>query len=246
LGVWKSTNGGLDWVQLFPQGSQFANLVTYNFAASITMDPDDHRHLVVAPHGNCAAPYDPICQAESFDAGGTWSFVRIPGNGWEEQAGPYLLNRTTVLQATLFSGIFLTQDNGAHWIQVNPQGVSGATGGEYTHRPFRKASDGYYYVPSFNQAGVLRSTDAVSWQFFPLSGMSYPCGFAIGDGHLYVGELFSTDFRVASLSNPSVWTAMPAPSRNPGSVSMEYDETHHILYSSSFTSVTGIWRMRTQ
>ena len=68
-GLWKSSNAGVDWEQLFPDGSEVQKTVEYNFFDSVTIDPTNHNHLVAGTHANCKAPYDPVCQAESTDGG---------------------------------------------------------------------------------------------------------------------------------------------------------------------------------
>jgi hypothetical protein len=60
-GVWKSMNGGVDWVDLIPSTSPNGQIVQYNTFDSVSMDPDDHRHLVVGTHYGCNPPYAAIC-----------------------------------------------------------------------------------------------------------------------------------------------------------------------------------------
>ena len=76
------------------------------------------------------------------------------------------------------------------------------------------------------------------------SPMSF--ALAIGDGQLYVCPEFNASFRTASLADPTSWTALPSPTMrapNWGSAFLDYDEAHHILYSSSFQG--GLFRMVT-
>jgi photosystem II stability/assembly factor-like uncharacterized protein len=249
-GLWKSTNGGVDWVQLFPPDSEFAKTVPYNWVGSVSMDPRDHLHLVVGTHDNCNPPYDPACQAETRDGGATWHIVKVPGKSWSEQAGPYVLNDTSWLFTVLFDGMYLTTDNGATFKQVAPAGVVGATGGEFTHRPYAAASDNNYYMPTIN-SGILKSVDgAKSWSVIPNSGTGYQLGFALGSTHLYSGDFNNGTYQMGALPGADSWSPLPAPpprrtsSRMTGSESMEYDESHHILYSANFDG--GVWRMVTQ
>ena len=141
--LWKSTDGGVSFTPLLPDGD-FAKSFAGNFVASVTIDPTDHLHLVIAPHGGCAGAYAPICNAESKDGGATWRIVKVPGDGWGEATGPYLLNGTSWISTT--GGLWLTKDNGASWKNVKPSNINYITGGEFTHRPFRKSPLGNYYL----------------------------------------------------------------------------------------------------
>jgi hypothetical protein len=257
-GLWKSTNGGVDWTQLLVPGGEVANAApagpgnpTVAAIGSISMDPTDHLHLIAGTHANCTPPHAPLCQVETRDGGATWSIVdvKIPGaTGWIEQAGPYVLDANTTLYATMFNGLWLSSDSGASWQDVTPPEVMGATGGEYTHRPFLRSAGGKYYLPGYaNQNGLLESSDGKSWSHIAGSPRgAYELGFATGNGKLYLGDFYGKDYEVASESAPSSWAKLPTPpfaANLQGPQSMEYDEAHHVLYSSNFSG--GLWRMVT-
>jgi hypothetical protein len=243
LGLFKSINAGVDWQQLFPAGSEFAKHVQANFVGAVVMDPTDHRHLVVTSHGSCSAPYGAgasACQAETLDAGVTWTIVPNPnGLGFQENAGAYLIGANNWLYADPATSTFRTTDHGKTWKLVGP----GAQGGEGRARPLVAAPDGAFYLPSDH--GVLTSADeGASWTLLPNTPMSY--GFAIGGGHLYTSPEFIASYKTASLSDPKTWTAMPTPpSRAPnrGAAFMDYDEAHHLLYTSNLQG--GLFRMVT-
>jgi hypothetical protein len=250
-GLFKSTNGGVDWVQLFPPSSQFAHVVGYNFASNVSMDPNDHNHLVVGTHATCAAPFDPVCQAESTNGGATWNIVKIPNpaGSWVERSGTYVVNATSWLYTTLASGIFLTTDHGASFKNITPSGVSGAAGGEFTHRPLSKSAGGYYYLPAFNKSGLLRSTDGLAWSVVPgvPSNLGTELCVTAGAGNVYVGDFQSGNYYVAPESDLTHWSQLPTPypvtQSAQGPIFLEYDEAHHVLYSSDFTG--GTWRIVT-
>lgn len=247
LNVWKSTNGGTDWLPLLAEDSEFAKIVGSNFVASITMDPNDHLHLVIAPHADCKAPYDPICNAESTDGGEHWRMVKVPGTGWGEATGPILLNATSWLST--LNGLWLTTDNGATWKDVKPSEVKYVTSGEYTNRPFRKSPAGNYYLGGQQSNGLIMSSDGMNWTYIKGSpNGSYPLGFTVGGGRLYSGDFFENQYQVADEAHPEVWTMLPAPpaqynGTKKGAVALEYDEEHHLLYSTNFEG--GFWRMVT-
>jgi len=243
--LWKSTDGGVNFKPLL--GDELAANFAGNSVASVTIDPTDHLHLVIAPHGKCEGPYAPICNGESTDGGATWRFVVIPGTGWEEATGPYLLNATSWLSTA--HGLWLTKDNGASWKDIKPSNVNYVTGGEFTHRPFRKSPLGKYYLAVQQENGLITSTDGESWTYIKgTPNFSYPVGFAIGGGRLYLGDVNGGGVQVANEATPDQWTMLPAPDAKynaniKGSVNLEYDEQHHILYSSNFEG--GLWRMVT-
>ncbi len=174
-----------------------------------------------------------------MDGGATWRFARLPGEGWAEQAGPYVISGATWVYATLFNGTWSTIDGGATWKKLSE--VGGSTGGEFAHRPLARHTDGYYYLPGFNSNGLLRSSDGIAWTFTPIADISYVLGFAIGDGNFYVGDGNGVNYKVAAASDLTKWSTYPPPPATHGDSYLEYDEAHHILYSSNF-----LWRIVTQ
>src|SRR5262249_22678445 len=76
-GLMKSTNGGKDWKQLFPPGSEVAEVVDYNLVNSIGMEAANPDHIVVTMHASCKAPYGPVCEAETTDGGATWKITTV-------------------------------------------------------------------------------------------------------------------------------------------------------------------------
>jgi hypothetical protein len=250
-GLWKSTNGGVDWKQTMPNGGTVASVITAGGnpplagIGSVSMDPKNHLHLVVGAHANCTGQYAPACGAESIDGGDTWTLFKTSFmSGWAEQTGPYVIDATTWIYATVFNGMWLTTDRGATWKNVTPTGVIGATGGEYTHRPIPQGPDGTYYLPSVSKGGLLSSTDAKTWTLLPGSPSgSYELGFAIGGGHIFLGDRNDGSYNMSTDVKPTTWTSLPkSPAgANEGAVFLDYDDKHHVLYSSNFEG--GTWRM---
>jgi hypothetical protein len=257
LGLWKSTDGGVDWQQLMPPGGDVASVISDGgdppraWIAAISMDPTNHLHLVAMAHANCTGQWAPTCMAETTDGGDTWSFIStgqfLPS--WGEQTGPYVINATTMVFADQFSGLWLTTDDGMSWTNVAPPGQEGAAGGEYTHRPIWQ-SNGTYYLPAFNQdgqggpGGLLSSTDGTSWSSVANSIPSTNAvGFAFGNGQLYLSSYTGNTYGTAPATDPANWTPLPSPPAAEGSSFLEYDTAHDILYSSNWTG--GLWRMVT-
>jgi len=244
--LWKSTDGGVNFDPILPDGD-FAKNFAGNSVASVTIDPTDHLHLVIAPHGNCEGPYAPICNGESTDGGKTWRLVKVPGTGWGEATGPFLLNGTSWISST--NGLWFTKDNGASWKNVKPSNINYITGGEFTHRPFRKSPLGNYYLATQQENGLITSTDGENWTYIKgTPNAQYQVGFAFGGGKLYLGDVVGGGVQVADESKPDTWTALPTPpaaynGSTKGPIYLEYDEEHHILYSSNFEG--GLWRIVT-
>jgi hypothetical protein len=243
LGLFKSIDAGVNWTQLMTQGSDYASHVQGAFVGAVIMDPTNNLHLAVTAHGPCSDPYGSggsSCQAESFDGGMNWNIVPNPdGLGFDENAGSMLFGMDNWLYTDPFASTYRTIDHGATWTKVGP----GAQGAEQSHRPYVPASDGNYYLPSDH--GIMVSKDqGASWDTIPNTPAGY--GFAIGGGNMYICPEFSLAYHTAALSDLSTWTDLPNPpsrSDGRGSAFMEYDEEHHLLYSSNFEG--GLFRMVT-
>jgi hypothetical protein len=246
-GLWKSTNSGVDWVQLFGPDSELDKVVVPPNVGSVAMDPKDPAHLVVSVHTACAAPYGFVCEAESTDAGATWKIttVQIPTDNWAPGAGAFILGPKSWLFGSYSNGLWLTQDSGSTWKNVTPAGASGATAGKTIILPFRQNPvDNLYYLPA--EEGILQSTssDGLTWSLIPNSG-GRSVGLVFGSTNMYSSDQWSATYHTASLSAPTVWTTFappPAPAlpADQGAPYLAYDSTHHILYSSNFQG--GLWR----
>jgi len=236
IGLWKSTNGGVDWDSLFPMGSEVYQVV-WGYAMSVAMDPSDHKHLMVAFHDNCKAPYAPACEAETTDAGATWRLIKIPFPGWQEGSGSWIIDATTSLYAG--TGLFLTTDRGVSWKDVGPQSGMAFGSGEREIHPIPRGPDGTYYIAS-NQ-GIIKSADAHTWTLIPNSGGGL-VSFASGDGQFITSaEYTKNSYRVAKWSNPTVWTTFAPPPVDQGGSYLGYDAVHKVLYSSNFGG--GLFRI---
>jgi hypothetical protein len=117
--LWKSSNGGGDWEQLWPPPAQpeLATAFQYNFANVVALDPFDHHHLLLTFHEPCLPPHASTCIAESMDAGASWTLLDgEPGwNGGEGQVIFFLDDSQTWLWGSSTNGYYRTGDGGDSW-----------------------------------------------------------------------------------------------------------------------------------
>jgi hypothetical protein len=236
-GLWKSTDSGVNWTQLFPADSVFAQAVDYNFVELVALDPTDHQHLVVSSHAGCKGDAaGPICLAESTDAGTSWKMIKgDPGMSYEA-SGHALIDHDTWLYFQVFGGIFLTTDAGETWTHPHTQYAMNQTG------EIPRDQNGNYYVAS--PGGVVKSADGLAWSLIPGSPRSSSLA---GDGTVLFTSINdsnpATPYSTSS-GDFSTWEAYESPQMSKGSWLMRYDVDHHLLYSSN--ELGGFWRVRTK
>jgi hypothetical protein len=241
-GVWKSINGGVDWVQSFPP-DLLGVFIFDGFVETITMDPTDRHHLIASPHFTCEGSYavanhiDKNCMMETTDGGATWRVLQGTPDSLHSSS-QVMLDRRTWLWAQEAGALYRTDDGGASWTQLMT-GTGGVAPSLY------RAADGTAYMPTF--WGVVKSKDAVNWTVIPNTPRSE---YIAGDGtNLYISR---GDFMpdapyhpcsIAKESDPATWTDFGGQLMAAGG-KLQYDPEHHILYSSN--SNAGFWRVVTQ
>jgi hypothetical protein len=233
-GLWKTKDGGVNWDQLFPMGSEVAKSVMYNFTSIISMDPSDHLHLVVSFHADCTGAYATACQAETKDGGANWRLLKGPSGSTWEGAGVVVLGATTWLYAMPMDGLSVTTDSGATWSNALP-------GGGGAHYQLYHSKSGPYYLSS--KWGILHSDDGVAWSSFENSGGELTG--IVGTGkYIYASQQFGGRYYRASESNPAQWAEFETPGRPTsewGGYLLAYDPDHKLLYSTN--QVGGLWRV---
>jgi photosystem II stability/assembly factor-like uncharacterized protein len=236
-GFYKSTNGGMDWVDVTPQGDGAPGFV----GGPEQMDPLDHNHLLLTWHSPCGKYEDQIgCFAESTDGGKSWvEHYRDPP--WQSEVRVYLLHGNTWIVPS--DGLLRTTDGGKTYTKVSDSAAGGHSSGSLYHSP-----TGAYYVGS--GYGVLRSSDdGVTWTLNGSTGQ-YVMGIT-GDGTtMYAssnGGVFSAP------ENPGTqWTKMNSPFNDLAEgCFLGYDFGHNLLYASCHggkypNGTNGMWRVRTK
>jgi hypothetical protein len=231
LGLYRSTNGGVDWTDVTPMGEGLPD-----FVMGEAVDPEDGRHLLMTFHDNCSGPHAPLCIGETFDGGDTWRIFNGPAdvNGWAEQAGLFFLDTNRWLFGAPSKGLYYTEDSGGTWESV--LGYPGCHG----FGKLIKLED-KYYLPCWG--GIAESPNGKNWQLImgspraislELAGDTLFASFVIDD----TGQPFWS----APLADTKTWTNVDTGHQFPnGAFHLAYDSHHRILYAASFGG--GLWRV---
>jgi hypothetical protein len=233
MGLFKSSNGGVDWDQILP--TDIAKAFIYNGMVEwIAMDPSNHLHLIVSPHFSCQAPHPNNCMLESEDGGTSWRVIDGTPDS-TELGGQMILDDATWLWAQPFGGLWRTADHGASWKQV----YNGQAYPYLFHAP-----DGTYYVPGGND-GLLKSSDGIAWEKIAQSPGAESLAWNGTTLYTSNGGFNQTLYSSTTTANPMSWKTIRETTPPPtGGWMMQYDGDHHILYSSNFSN--GFWRFATQ
>ena len=200
-GLFKSSNGGVDWAVVWPPAAQpeLAASFTYNFANVIAIDPDDHQHVLLTFHESCLPPHTATCIAESHDAGASWALHDgdPSWNGNEGQVIFFLDDADTWLWGSQTNGFWRSPDGTAPtWSLVPDTGP--IVGGIVDDGTSLYAST-CYFGDFCEQARYLTSSDdGQTWTQMdaPPLGMGGSFGYDPGHGVLYSSNLGSGFWRV--------------------------------------------------
>jgi photosystem II stability/assembly factor-like uncharacterized protein len=247
--LFKSSNGGVDWDDLFPTGSEVnKTLEEPSFTQAIGMDPDDSHHLVVTFHANCIGAYAPFCMADTKDAGATWRLFKGPpgAKGWSEGSSVTVLGASSwlLLSPDLY-GAFYTGDAGQTWQQV----INGPTDSNYTGNGYL-APDGALYVGVGNTGVFVSRADATHalGSAFTLLPNSPQASTLVSDGTTLFAswgwDASGQPMYAAPLNDTSKWMHLPTAVIGRGAGNLVYDSAHHIVYSPN--DAFGVWRVVTR
>jgi photosystem II stability/assembly factor-like uncharacterized protein len=247
--LFKSTNGGVDWDDLFPEGSEvYQSTEQHAFTQAVGMDPHDSHHLVVTFHTNCVGAYAPMCMAETKDAGATWRIFKGPptAKGWSEASSVTVIGASSwLLVSPDLYGAFYTGDSGQTWQQV----IKGPIYSNYTGDA-ALAPDGALYLGVANTGIFVSRADGAHplGSSFTLIPQSPQASTLVSDGvslfASYGWDASGHPMYVAALDDTAKWTKLDTPVIGRGAGNLVYDAAHHIVYSPD--DAFGVWRVVTR
>lgn len=242
-GLFKSSNGGVDWDIVWPPARQpeLSQILERNFANVVVLDPYNHRHLLLTFHEGCRAPRTNTCFAESFDSGATWSMIdgRPEWNGSEGQVMFFMGNSDQWLWGSQSNGFWQTNDRGHQWTSA------GFTTVHLQGTQLTRADDGAYYVSGHD--GIYRNSNGASgWQRIDNTG-PFVGGVVSAGSTLFAttcwapGSCDRARYLRARSSNGTSWSDMTnSPALRVGGP-LGYDSAHSVLFSTNFRD--GVWRV---
>jgi hypothetical protein len=247
LGLMKSTDGGVNWWQMWPQCTDpYACYDTKNlpindlapgFLGDVVVDPYNHNHILIDFHAPCKNVE--FCVGESYDAGATWQVV--DGNPAMGSAHESRLGFLGDSQSWVFisGGIWRTLNGGRNWEKMDDGGGGGM---------IYEASTGVYYIGGVD--AIFRSdNDGDSWMKLPETGPLIQG--LVGDGTTIFASKFAAGFPWGENLQPYIttsdgdgltWTTYPSPPFTQGAIAMGIDDGHHLLWS--VNAEDGIWRVK--
>ncbi|HZT46783.1 MAG TPA: hypothetical protein VFA64_02330, partial [Hyphomicrobiaceae bacterium] len=100
-GLFKTTNGGVDWTEIWPpKDKAHANLLGHNLVTQVNINPGNNLHLLLGFHEVCAPPHSQACFAETRDGGNTWTIHNgDPRWQFSHSQTPYIIDDQTWLFA---------------------------------------------------------------------------------------------------------------------------------------------------
>ncbi|HXX92029.1 MAG TPA: FecR domain-containing protein, partial [Planctomycetota bacterium] len=237
-GIWKSTNGGVDWSQMM-DSSLFQQTTADVYCISI--DPANPRHLLVGFHSGWASGND-AGVLESADAGTTW-IAHPPRPGWGSGHYAFFIDSVTWILATEGNGIWRTADSGRAWTQVDSQHHLQHGAGQ-----LYQAANGALYLGAVGH--LLRSTDqGRSWNPVGLPPTSDGYNAIVGDGIYLYAQPANTGgasgppspYYVSPETDGLSWSPYNAQTFSDGPMSLVADRAGRIVYSSNWRA--GVWRL---
>jgi len=255
-GLFRSTNGGVDWDPIWPPADPaLSGALMYNFANTVSMDPHDRQHLLLSFHEACLPPHRHVCIAETHDAGQSWRLIDGDARWTSDGEGvrvAFLDDDQTWMWASQVDGLWRSTDGGASWAQLTTQSANHLQATQMI-----RALDGTFVLGGMGD--LWRSpTGSSAGTWTAIAGSGPLPGGVVSDGTtLYMSNCYYTGFCEPGSSAPfyftapetdtTTWSAMPWPApsamAHTGGV-LGYDRAHHVLYSSNLDR--GFWRIVTR
>jgi hypothetical protein len=242
-GLFKSTDGGVNWVDIWSKTSQpeLGKAFQYNFVNVIAIDPSDHKHILLTFHEPCLAPHPATCIAESSDAGSTWRLIdgEAAWNGNEGQVISFLGNSSTWLWGSQTNGFWRSGDSGASWEEIKGMGTSHLQGSQVVQTKagafFASGSDGIWTSPD-GQASTWKLVPDTG----PIAGGLVTDGTTMYGSTCYSGNFCNPRYLTSPETDGQTWTAMTSPTMTQGGT-LGYDAGHKLLFISALEA--GLWRV---
>lgn len=243
-GLFKSTDGGVNWIDVWSKTSQpgVAKNFQYNFANVVAIDPANTQHILLTFHEPCLPPHPSTCIAESMTGGQTWNLLDGDPSwiGNEGQVIFFLDDSKTWLWGSQSSGFWRTGDSGKSW-----EAIPKMTTSHLQSSQILRTSAGTYYAAGAD--GIWTSPDgkAATWQLLPDTGPII--GGLVTDGtNMYASTCYfagfceDTRYLTSPEADGKTWTPMAHP-KIPMGGNLGFDKAHKLLYSSNLDS--GLWRV---
>jgi photosystem II stability/assembly factor-like uncharacterized protein len=254
-GLFKSVDGGIDWVQLFTEGNVTEPVNPFGSAPniySIAIDPFDHQHIIcgfrerwLVPDGSGDAVDAGV--VESTDGGASWQLKDGRDGMGEGHTVFFLDDGDSWLVVPEHGTIHRSVDAGQSWEQVST--YESRAGGSQMHR----SNDGTYYLSA--SFAILRSTDGGATWTNVVEGRGLSTQGLVGDGQrIFASDGASFQGQLYGAPYPPFWAAPESPGDEGWSVlsdqlydnganRMAVDRTHGFIYASSWG--VGVLRMFT-
>jgi photosystem II stability/assembly factor-like uncharacterized protein len=238
-GLWKSTNGGATWRQMFAQAVMKQST---NDIGSIEIDPADHLHILVGSHSAWTGTPGAAGVWESRDGGKIWALHPLSQAAGSSNHFASFLDARTWIVITQDAGIWRSADAGVTWNKVSA--FTKAHGGSSLYR----AKTGEFYLGGNNR--ILRSADfGATWS--DAGAPTNQDGYMglVGDGtFIYTASantgtstLGPVRYYYTPESDGSNWKLYNSQTFSDGPMSMTFDAQNGVVFSSNWNG--GVWKL---